>query len=233
MIFNLEQYAGKSILILGGGTSTLDVNWEALDYDYVWTCNEFYLEPRVVSQDIDLYLLSFTTDLQHPDLLNKLKRSNTTVIYEPTYFRGKQLTKEFKAFQQEVEIPVYEMNLYQTSKEESAAAFSGAMFRLICTALHTEASNIYFAGFDGFDEKFTNIHAFTKHPGLKDSDTRRTFKGTRESYHTVFTEAFTHFLRFPNHKTLQNLGEGLSYNIGTPISKKHFKLKEEVYEAIR
>ena len=50
---NFDKYTDKSILIIGGGTSTLDVKWENLDYDYVWTCNDFYLEPRVLSQNID------------------------------------------------------------------------------------------------------------------------------------------------------------------------------------
>ena len=33
----MDKYSGKKILIIGGGTSTLDVNWENLDYDFVWT----------------------------------------------------------------------------------------------------------------------------------------------------------------------------------------------------
>ena len=56
--FDAAKYKDKSILIIGGGTSTLDVNWESIDYDYIWTCNDFFLEDRVVSKDIDLYLLA-------------------------------------------------------------------------------------------------------------------------------------------------------------------------------
>jgi len=229
----LEKYTDKKILILGGGTSTLDSKWENLDYDYVWTCNEFFMEPRVLSQSIDLYLLSYTVDLNDERLYSKLQESDTTVIIEGHHYRGKQHSNDFKSFLDKIKIPVYNLELPTPLKKESAANFAGAAFRLILTALNTSANTIYFAGFDGFNKEFSNIHAFTKHPGLKTTDTRRTYEGTRESYVNVFTEAYKWFMHFSNYKVLQNLGEGFDYNIGTHISKEYFPLTEEVYEKIR
>ena len=52
-----NDYTGKSILIVGGGTSTLDRNWDKLDYDFLWTCNDFYKNDKVLSKKIDLYIL--------------------------------------------------------------------------------------------------------------------------------------------------------------------------------
>lgn len=228
-----DKYLDKKILILGGGTSTLDVKWENLDYDYLWTCNEFYLEPRLLAANIDLYLLSYTVDYGNKELINKLKDSKTEVYYEGRHLRGKQFTDEFQYFVKQVNIPVQDTNFYFVSKEESPAAFSGATFRMIITALEMKPSAVYFAGFDGFNREFSNIHAFTKHKGLKPTDTRRTFEGTRESYTTVFMEAYKHFLKYDNYSILQNLGEGFDYNLGTPISKKYFPLREEVYEKTR
>ena len=75
-----------------------------------------------------------------------------------------------------------------------------------------------------------NVHAFTKHPGLKDSDTRRKWK---EEYYPIFSEAYLYLAGMEGSDRLQNLGEGLDYNIGTPISKKYFPLKKEVYERIK
>ena len=232
MEYDFNKYVGKKILIIGGGTSTLDVRWEKLDVDYIWTCNEFYLEPRVLNANIDLYLLSYTTDITNKDLINKLKNSDTQVFYEGIHYRGKEHTKPFKNFNEEINIPIYSMEFYQVSKHESPAAFSGAMFRMICTALHFNPKQVYFTGFDGFNEKFTNIHAFTKHRGLKATDTRRAFDGRRDSYKSVFEAAYKQFLRFPNYNVLQNLGEGYEYNIGTPISQQYFKLNEKTLEAL-
>ena len=37
------DYQGKEILIIGGGPSTIDVKWENIKTDFVWSCNDFYL----------------------------------------------------------------------------------------------------------------------------------------------------------------------------------------------
>lgn len=233
MEFDLQKYRGKNILILGGGTSTLDVKWENLDYDYVWTCNQFFLEPRVLSQNIELYLLSPTVDVTDTILQNKLKGSSTYVFIEGPHYRGLEHLLPFKEFAHNIGIPVHSWILPTVEKSKNSAGFSGAVFRLILAALQSNANQIFFSGFDGFDRQFSNIHAFTKHPGLKPTDTRRTFEGTRESYTTVFTDAYRWLAMQPGHDRLQNLGEGFDYNIGTPLSKKYFPLKKEVYDKIR
>ena len=229
----LDKYKDKTILILGGGTSTLDTKWENLNYDYVWTCNQFFLEPRVLNQNIDVYLLSHTVDISNEVLIGKLKDSDTQVFIEGIHYRGKQHTPGFKKFCAKINIPVSEMQFSTVTKSQSAAGFSGATFRMILTALQTEAKKIYFTGFDGFNRDFSNIHAFTKHKGLKPTDTRRTYEGTRESYKTVFTEAYKWLGEQPGSDRLQNLGEGFDYNIGTPVSKEYFPLTKEVYDKIR
>jgi hypothetical protein len=229
-VIDFSKYKDKTILILGGGTSTLDTKWENLDYDYVWTCNEFYLEPRVLDVNIDLYILSHTVDLLNKKLLYKLKGSNSTVLLEPKHFRNKINTSEFHTFCEFIERPVVEMDLELPTPP---AGWSGVTFRLILLALQTNAKQICFSGFDGFNKEFSNIHAFTRHPGLKDTDTRRTYEGTDKSYVTIFTEAFKYFLSKANYNCLQNLGEGFDYNIGTPISKEYFPLTKEVYDKIR
>ena len=230
---DVSKYKNKKILIVGGGQSTLDTKWENLDYDYIWTCNDFYKEERVLSRDIDLYALAFTTELGEFPLIKKLRKSDTLVIYEPVHYRGKQNTKYFKDFKESIKIPIKAINLPVVDKIERPALKSGIVFRLILLALTTEASSIYFVGFDGFNEKFTNIHAFTKNKGLKESDTRRLFKGSPEGYYEVFTDAYQILSYLDEYNRLQNIGEGFDYNIGTHISKKSFPLRKELYEKIR
>jgi len=227
-----EKYKDKKILILGGGQSTLDTKWENLPYNYLWTCNDFYLEPRVLNQEIDFYVLAFTTPLTDERLRSKLKGSKTTVVYERSHYRQKQLTPGFTKFKDAIEIPIHETEL-QFFKESNRPAYkSGAAFRLIQLALSTEASTIYFAGFDGFNRDFSNIHAFTKHRGLKDTDTRRDYEGHPMSYLSIFTDAYTVLRGVKGYESLQNLGEGYDYNLGTPISREFFPLTEETKKLI-
>ena len=233
MEFNLDKYTDKNILIIGGGTSTLDTKWENIDYDYIWTCNDFFLEERVLKQDIDVFLLGYTTNLTSKVLVDKLKDSTTQIFYEGVHYRGKQNTPQFKEFERNINIPIYSTEFFQVDRESSPAALSGATFRMIATALHLKAKTIYFVGFDGWNRDFSNIHAFTKHRGLKKTDTRRVYEGTPESYRTVFEESYKYFTRLPGYERLQNLGEGFDYNIGTEISRKSFPLDPKVKELIK
>lgn len=226
--FDAAKYKDKSILIIGGGTSTLDVNWESIDYDYIWTCNDFFLEDRVVSKDIDLYLLAFTTPFDSR-LIEKLKGSNTAVFYESKFYRSRQNTPQFRDFKKESEIKIFEMDIPFYDHLHQDGQKAGAAFRLIQLAMITEASKINFVGFDGFNKEFTNKHAFTKHKGLKDSDTRRDWES---GYYKVFIEAFNYLIKLEGFERLQNLGEGYDYNIGSEISKQHFPLDEKVMESL-
>ena len=244
-----ERYNNKEILVVGGGTSTIDVKWEGVikPDTYIWTCNDFHLNERVLNQNIDLYQLGFLTDLQSKELIEKLKTNKPFVYYEPEHYRNKQKTKEFKDFEKAIGYQVHGMNVDYSTLFTSERTYnyggamysyrpaqkSGAVLRLIILALATRAKKIYFVGFDGFNKDFSNKHAFTGHVGLKDTDQRRDYDGTPMSYVNVFEDAFRLLASREDNKRLQNLGEGQDYNIGTRLSKQYFKLTEETYEAIR
>lgn len=230
MSFNLEHFFKKKILVVGGGTSTLDTKWENTDWDFLWTCNNFYKEERVLNQKIDLYMLGHQTDITSKSLINKLKTDRPFTFFEPVYYRGKQHTIEFKEFQQAIGYPVYSMEIPYADTQYSVAQKAGATFRLIQLALMTNASYINFVGFDGLNKEFSNVHAFDKHVGLKDTDTRRDWK---TGYYDVFVEAFKYLNSMSDSHRLQNLGEGFDYNLGSEISSKYFPLKKELYETIR
>lgn len=223
-----------NVLILGGGTSTLDVKWENLPYDRIWTCNDFYLEERLLDVPIDLYLIGYTTDLTSEVLIEKIKKDQPYLLLEPTHMRGKEASKEMVDFWNACGNPMFiQSDIQNVLEKDAPGSKSGAMFRLIQLALQMRAQQIWFAGFDGFNKDFSNAHAFTKHVGLKDTDTRRDWDGSEMSYVNVFQEAYKAFTYYRNYHLLQNLGEGFDYNLGTPISKQHFPLTQSTIEKIR
>tara|TARA_S200002703_G_scaffold31439_3_gene27504 strand:- start:7698 stop:8396 length:699 start_codon:yes stop_codon:yes gene_type:complete len=228
--FNLEHFYKKTILVVGGGTSTLDRRWEDSKWDFLWTCNDFFLEERVLNQKVDLVCIGNNTDLTNKDFIKKVRKDKPFIFYEPFHYRGKELTRQFKIFQEEIGYVVRAMDLPFHQKQYTEGQKAGAAFRLIQLALDSNASHINFVGFDGFSKDFSNKHAFTKHVGLKPTDLRRDWK---TGYYNVFTDAFKYFLTRPNYDRLQNFGEGLEYNLGSEISKKFFPLKEEIYDKIR
>lgn len=227
-----KKYNGKDILIIGGGTSTIDTKWENIinPDTYIWTCNDFYMNERVSSQNIDLYQLAYTTKLKDRKLISYLNKHKPFTYFEKDHYRGKQNSDEFKTFSFALNYTIYAMQIDIGKIEYSVGQKSGAVLRLIKLALDTKAKNIYFVGYDGFNRDFSNTHAFTGHVGLKDTDTRRDWK---KDYYNVFMEAYILLAEKDKDRRLQNLGEGLEYNLGTEASKKFFPLRKEVYEKIR
>ena len=232
-----KKYKGKDILIIGGGTSTLDVKWENIitPETFVWTCNDFYLNERVMKQTIDLYQLAYTTPLTGNDkLIEKLRYDRPFTYYEFDHYRTKYRSDGFKQFEEAIGYPIPGMNIDMGEIFHSPAQKSGAVFRLILLASITNARNIYFVGFDGFNKGFTNAHAFTGHRGLKETDTRRSWDGnTPLSYKNVFSEAYKYLASLPCKDVLQNLGEGQDYNLGTDISSQYFPLREDIKKKIQ
>ncbi len=214
----LDKFVNKNILILGAGTSTLDVAWENLDYDYVWTCNDFYISKRLENTKIDLTLVGYNTDISNSEFRARLKKDQPIILIEPHHYREKVHSTELKEFSSIFDVFWIDIPLN---------SIAGAASRLVKLALMCNAKNIYFAGVDGFNKTFSNKHAFTEHIGLKDTDTRREYS----IYYEGFIKCFEQYLQ-DDYSKLQNLGEGYDYNNGSEISKKYFPLKKEIYEKI-
>lgn len=231
MDFN-KKYTNRDILIVGGGTSTIDVKWEKLinSDTFIWTCNDFYLNERVTAHNIDLFQLAYTTDLSNDKLIEYLKRVKPFTYFEYNHYRQKWNDPEFKKFEKKVGYGIPGMNIDIGQVVYSEGQKSGAVLRLIMLALATNAKNIYFVGFDGFNRNFSNAHAFTGHKGLKKSDTRRDWV---TGYYDVFMQAYLILAEYDSQKRLQNLGEGFDYNIASEVSRKYFPLRKEIYETIR
>ena len=215
----LDKFKDKNILILGAGTSTLDTKWENLDYDYIWSCNDFYISKRLKNIKIDLITIGYNTDITNRNFQKRLIKDNPLILIEPHHYREKVNSQELKDFNSKFD--VYWVDIPLNS-------IAGAASRLVKLALMCHAKNVYFAGVDGFNKSFTNKHAFTEHIGLKDTDTRREYS----IYYEGFIKCFKQYLQ-DDYSKLQNLGEGYDYNNGSEISKKYFPLKKEIYEIIR
>ena len=78
--FDTKIYKDKSILILGGGPSTNEVKWENLEYDYIWSCTNFFMNERITSQNIDLGTLGNLQNFSDKRLLNYLDNNNNLKI---------------------------------------------------------------------------------------------------------------------------------------------------------
>ena len=48
---SLEKYEDSKILIVGGGPTTNEIDWDPEEYDYIWSTNHFFLNDNIILMD--------------------------------------------------------------------------------------------------------------------------------------------------------------------------------------
>ena len=210
-----EKYKDKNILLVGAGPSSKEIEWESmnLDYDYLWTCNNFYKNEKLLNLKIDAALLGPVVDLKDPELIERLNKDDTFCLFEGgiSPFRTAEELKVFKnTFQEKVSF----FHLRYFSK-------IGTMPRMLCLASMLGAKNIYFVGIDGYPGKTGSKyeHAFE---GDKKSHQGRVF--SYDLHRRQYVLLWEYLLNLDTQAQYQNLGEGVDGNLTTDISKNHFPL---------
>ena len=210
-----EKFKGKNILLVGAGPTAEEIDWENmnLDYDYIWTCNNFHKNNKLCSTQIDLALMGPTVDFKDSELLMKLKKDETFCIFEggcSPFRSGPELT-EFKNIFPDKTSYFY---LRYFSK-------IGSMPRLLCLATILGAKKVYFVGIDGYPGKLGDKYKHTFEGDKKDHDGRIFSYDLHRRQYVLLWE---YLLGLNTETEYQNLGEGHSSNLSTDITQKLFSL---------
>lgn len=216
----LIKFKGSKILLVGAGPSTMQVDWNFEDYDYVWSTNHFYLCPKLCDVGVSLVTLSTDVDfsLKNDKFHNYMEEHNTLMVFEEGGdCRKKDLN--IKKINKQYEGRCLYINTRYRGK-------IGAIPRLLCFAIALGAKEISFVGMDGLREidkvgKFAN-HAFVedkKYCGTLDYDVYR-------RQYVMLWDYILNELEADRYVKLQNLGEGTLSNQTTDISRQRFPLGE-------
>ena len=83
----LEKFKGSKVLIVGGGPTANQTNWNSQDYDYVFSCNHFYLNEKLNSTDVALATFTTETDFSeaNTELHRYLENNSTIVCFEDRF----------------------------------------------------------------------------------------------------------------------------------------------------
>jgi hypothetical protein len=228
-----EKFKGKKIMIAAGGPSCSDVSWQNIDYDYLWTVNEFYKNKNFAEKQIDLLLFSSITDFKNEQLIDTIKKNEclitfpmvTNFVHENFDFNSiRSFTEQFK------ETISFNYTRYSSNL--------GIGHKLIILAIYLGASEIYSVGNDG-------QNSLNPNPKYLNKDLAHAFDGKKEAPNWYLKYGHRmqdrHFVIFWDHiKNLQedfdfkiyNLGEGKDYNISSSITESHFPLTQEIHEAL-
>lgn len=224
--FKYSQYKDKSVLIIGGGPSTAEVNWKNVKVDYIWSCTNFFMNKNITQEKLDLVSLGNLQDYTDQRLLDYLDfNTSCKILFEQNYLYPATLSNNLDFLNK------YKERIYYGQLEKSYTGIVGPPARMITLAANLGFKEVYFVGVDGFDSTLKNVHSFTKEDGLRE--------GASHSTYDVYFKAHTSFANnihrdFGTRVKFHNLGEAAkSHNIISFVSKEKFPLSKELYEKLK
>ena len=210
----LKKFKDKTVLIVGAGPTAIDRLWESIPCDYIWSCNAFYMYPRLAELSLGLVALEPRHKLDNTQIVEHFSRFDTICAIEASlsHKRTKEELQEFK-HQFPGQIFYYHLRYF---------SHLGTIPRLVCLATFLGVKCVYVVGMDGFP--VNQDHAFEgkckRHVGAP------LVQGAEDRYRrefVVFWDYLLHCLQGYNVE-FQNLGEGHPANQSTDISSQEFPL---------
>lgn len=204
---DFEKFKGSHILIVGGGPSTSEIDWEKYDCDFKWSCNHFYKKYKHIK--FDLITIGNEVNSESSDLREYRAMHKPLVGYElvATQSRLNEL-----GYINNILLPSAENYFfwYQT-KFYSKLGFSA---RQIILASMLGADKVSFVGVDG--KVGSNVpHAFENKKSVKP------WQYNEKEMKTQY-KLFWDYIHFEFNKTeFVNLGRNTKYNLLTEIQQEN------------
>ena len=188
-----KKYENKNVLILGGGPSTLKLDLEKQDYDYLWSCNHFFYNPKLQDTKVDLAMLMSEVDPNNEKLISYRNEHKPLLGFE---VHKKWLNHDFDPYENYF---FMHTNFYGRL---------GIGVRMILFAAALKAKNVMFCGLDGYTPIYKGDHAFE--PGKKRLPSTFTEKSYVQQYHYFWQYCQR---LYPDVKFV-NLGAGHNLHVG-------------------
>ena len=213
---SLKQVKNSKVLIVGGGPTTKSENWKSDDYDFIFSCNHFFLNEKIKKLNIDLVTVTTEVDLSEKNTsFHEYMKNNSTILCFEDRFTPDQ-AKDFESTKKQYGDRV----MYAHTRYRGKI---GSTPRLICVAASMGAKQIDVVGMDGFKRGVSlgqdNEHAFEKGKVWQGTHNYRLYKRHYVALWDYLLNDLGKNIKF------RNLGEGHGSNMSTDISKQMFPLR--------
>lgn len=211
-----EMVEGKKILLIGGGPTAIDINFNSDDYDLVIPCNHFFTKDRFKGLNVPLAFIGGDEVDSNPDsdLCAYASSSDTVFCFE----NRSRPVEELRAFKKSFP----DKSLFMHTRYRSKI---GTMPRILVAMVLLDAAEVHVVGMDGF-VKGAKSGEKSKHAFQTDKIRRGTHN--YDLYRRHYVILWDYVLNVLNKDTIfQNLGEGSEDNMSTDISKQMFPLNTE------
>lgn len=146
----LEEYKDRTVLILGGGPSTNELDLDNIEHDYLWSCNHFFKNEKLSERKIDLAMMMAEVDLSGQELKAYLEKFKPLIGFE---IHDKWIGYQFDDYE----------NYFCMHTNFYGKLGIGPRMLLFAAALGCK--EVKFAGLDGYKPIYEGLHAFE--PGKK------------------------------------------------------------------
>jgi hypothetical protein len=216
---DLKKFKNSKILIVGGGPTANLCDWNPEEYDFVWSCNHFFLNEKLNKLDLGLVMLGTEVDLSNDNvkLHEYLQNSTSAICFEDRFSEGHKQNLEFMN-EKYADRCVYAHTRYRGKV--------GCMPRLLCIATLFGAKEIHFVGMDGMakETKRGDLHSHAFQKEKRYTMVSLNYNMYRRHY-VAFWDYMLNGLKTYGKIKYQNLGEGHPKNQTTDISRQMFPLK--------
>jgi len=207
----LQKIKDSSVLIIGGGPSAKNAFLIGNNYDFIVSCNHFFVNEKIGSMKIDLAFLGDEVDLDGEELKQYIEKSNTTFCFENVGHKKEKLNN-FKNRYPEI---VFWAHTRYHSKV-------GAVPRIASLIAALKPKKISLIGMDGYvplSIQKEHAHSFQKNKGYDGSLER---EGNDSVIIDKYKQQYLEFWDYILHdvgKNIEfyNLGHGHPCNLSTIV----------------
>jgi hypothetical protein len=229
----IEQFKNKSVLIVCGGPSVDTVGWENLNYDYIWSCNQFFMNDKVAEHKVDLVtviagLFDYNSDER---FLKYIKDNDTLVSFELERGGWKTHSAEFLKTAEFCKEHRDNSTFFHTRYRGQL----GVGLRLVVYAAMLGFKDIYIVGLDGrfeVERDGSLLHAFETNKPVP--NWYKNFGNDfQDRQMIIFWEYIMELKRvyYPD-MSVHNLGQDAEYNVLSRLFKQSHPLPEDIRKQI-
>tara|TARA_Y100000361_G_C11148226_1_gene339415 strand:- start:1027 stop:1815 length:789 start_codon:yes stop_codon:yes gene_type:complete len=197
-----EKFKDSKILVVCGGPSAKEYDWDFNDYDYVFSCNHFYKMDKLKEEEIAVYFLGNEVNINEEDFTNYFNKHKQTLIAVEELSQGEQIRLKNL-------VNAYSDRVF-TCSSRWQAKLTGMGAKVIIFALCLEPREVHYVGLDGITEEFSTDglvpHSFEK---------SKIFRKTKENREEIL-EQYRFFEEHINSTfidtKIKNLGKTSKYN---------------------
>ena len=199
------------------------VNWQNIEYDYVFTCNQYFECDKLnnITVDITSLINRILKKSNSTKLQNRLDKDNSYIAIEPyhssmvfDHMTYKELTNKYKD----------KCIFFDTAFQNK----SGAAPRLAILAAALNPKSICMVGIDGYGNASNLVHSFDKDlVGIRDGNSYKSVNDAQIEF-AIYIHKLCSKLKIE----LFNLSEGHPENVMSSYSKTNFPLSKELKEQL-